>query len=136
MGHDSRTRDTKVRKPRKNMFPVYGNTATTFHDTNCSVHFDNERRVAVWNVPENNRACEDARAGNIGKAFRASLAKVKWTRGSGGTIVGNDEYNRDAGRDYEGGGGSYVVERFGPDVKMPSASQGLGYVASPFGRRW
>jgi len=136
IGWDTGAKDVKVRKPRKNMFPAYGINATTFNDTDCSLHFDNERRVAVWNVGENNRACETARAGNIGKAFFASLGKVKWTRGSGGTIIGNDEYNQDAGRDYEGGGGSYVVDRFGPDVKPPKASTGHGYVASSFGRRW
>jgi len=41
---------------------------------------------------------------------------VEWTRGSGGTIIGNDEYNQDS--DAVGGGGNYVCYEFGPRKKV------------------
>jgi hypothetical protein len=63
-------------------------------------------------VPSNNHACETARRHPVAAAFFAALGRVRWTRGSGGEIVGNDEYNRDV--DYEGGGANYVVDRYGP----------------------
>lgn len=102
---------SKLRKPLKKDFPIAGNTTTCLEDGEASVTFDNKRRVVVWNVSENNHAVDNAREGSLGKAFFKQLKSVKWTRGSGGTIYGNDEYNRDA--DYEGGGGHYVTGTYG-----------------------
>src|SRR5690606_40658386 len=42
-----------------------------------------------------------------GKAFENALRKVMWVRGTGGKLVGNDEYNRDSR--YEGGGANYAL---------------------------
>ncbi len=68
-------------------------------------------RKVTWAVEENNHACENAREHPLAGTFFTNLAKIKWTRGSGGVIVGNNEYNRD---DHgQGGGGNYVVTRFG-----------------------
>ncbi len=56
--------------------------------------------------------------------------------GSGGSIIGNDEYNRDAGGDYEGGGGSYSKGKWGPDERKalaaPSRNSGYGYGGGGF----
>lgn len=76
-----------------------------------SITFGPNGRTVVWNVPENNHACDTARDHPVARALFAALRRVQWTRGSGGEIVGNDEYNRDS--DYAGGGGNYVVETFG-----------------------
>lgn len=74
----------------------------------------------TWNVPENNHACDHAHEHHIGRAFFAALNKVTWTRGSGGVIVGNNEYSRDS---YDvGGGGNYETARFGPQTKRPTRS--------------
>lgn len=75
-----------------------------------SITFDG--RTVTWDVPENNHACDHAREHPIAQAFFHVLGTVKWTRGSGGDIVGNNEYSRDS-RD-EGGGGNYLVAHYGP----------------------
>jgi hypothetical protein len=77
------------------------------------IEFDG--RKVTWSVPENNHACEHAREHLLARTLFDLLARVQWTRGSGGTITGNNEYNQDS-RD-AGGGGNYVVQEFGP--KMP-----------------
>lgn len=66
----------------------------------------------TWEVMENNHAVDHARESVVGQAFFKSIDKVQWTRGTGGEIVGNDEYNREA--DYAGGGANYVTDGFGP----------------------
>lgn len=110
----------RLRKPLKKDFPLHGNNATSFRDGEASLHFDNEKRKVVWQVSENNHACRDARESALGKAFFTALGKVKWTRGTGGRIWGNDEYNQESGSHYEGGGGSYNKGTFGPDVPKPT----------------
>lgn len=78
----------------------------------ASVTFDNMTRSVTWDVPENNHAKEHARGHWFAQALFTALGRITWTRGSGGTIIGNDEYNRDAGREYAGGGGSYVTAEY------------------------
>jgi hypothetical protein len=73
------------------------------------------RREVTWSVRENNHAVESARWDPLGKAFFTALGRVRWTRGSGGQIVGNDEYNRDS--DYAGGGSNYVTAEFGAKAR-------------------
>jgi len=76
------------------------------------VSFRNKGRTVTWDVSENNHAVERAHQHWFARALFSALGRITWTRGSGGQIVGNDEYNRDA--DYEGGGGNYVTREFGP----------------------
>lgn len=104
----------RLRKPMKKDFPQHGNNITSYRTGECSLELDNGSRTATWRVDENNHAVDRARETALAKAMFAALKQVKWTRDTGGVILGNDEYNRDAGRDYEGGGGSYSKERFGP----------------------
>ncbi len=78
----------------------------------ASISFNDSNRTIGWNVEENNHSKERAHNKPLAKALFKLLADVKWTRGTGGTIVGNDEYNQD-NSDY-GGGGNYVTMRFGP----------------------
>lgn len=128
----------KVKAPRKNAFPKYGNNVVTFQGDECVVHFDNETRTAKWAVHENNQACERARESALGKAFFSALGGIKnWTRGSGGKIIGNDEYNRDSR--YEGGGANYVKDTYPPPERPSARTQyvgGYGYGGPTFGRRW
>ncbi len=74
------------------------------------VAFKNATKTLVWDVSENNRAREHAHEHWFAKLVFGALSKITWTRGSGGEIVGNDEYNRDS-RD-SGGGGNYTTMTF------------------------
>jgi len=73
---------------------------------------DNNDRRVLWEVYEGNHAVDDAHEHPFVRALFRELANVEWGRNSGGTIAGNDEYNRD---DHEPDGGTnYVNYRFGP----------------------
>lgn len=71
-----------------------------------------EGRHLTWDVPDNNHAVDHARASWLGQALFAQLARINWTRGSGGYFVGNNEYNQ--GTSEPGGGGNYLTDTFGP----------------------
>ena len=69
-------------------------------------------RTLTWNVPERNHACDLAATTHLQQAALRYLNTVTWTRGTGGVIVGNDDENREDTS--HGGGGNYVLRRFGP----------------------
>jgi len=107
----------KLLRPKKNMFahlPTSKNCTINCNDG--GIVLNNESRTVVWAVSENNHAVEVARSHPVAQKMFRLLDRVKWTRNSGGTIVGNDEYNRD-NNDYCGGGGSYVTMEYGPKKK-------------------
>lgn len=74
------------------------------------VAFRNKGRTVTWEVGENNRARERANDHWFARLLFERLARMTWTRGTGGRIIGNDEYNRD--NDCEGGGGNYLVREY------------------------
>jgi hypothetical protein len=78
----------------------------------ATITFNKKKRTVGWDVRENNHACERARRTQLAKEFFLLLERVTWTRGTGGSIVGNDEYNRDNRGD--GGGANFTKDRFGP----------------------
>lgn len=87
-------------------------------------------RAVNWRVEENNRAVESAHAAPMARVFFGQLGKVKWTRGTGGTFAGNDEYNRD---NYDtGGGANYTTQAFGP---AGEEAQIWDYVRRGFSRK-
>jgi hypothetical protein len=110
---EGRTMHVRPLKPRKSDFTIQKRQVNpSFDFEDAYVSFDDKRRTITWNVEENNHACDRAGEHAFGKLFFRVLGNVKWTRGTGGTIVGNDEYNRD---DYEaGGGGNQIKATYGP----------------------
>lgn len=69
-------------------------------------------REVRWSSGENNHQVERAHSHPLAMALFSALQTVRWTRGTGGTLVGNDEYNSDSSS--EGGGANYVTARYGP----------------------
>ena len=101
-----------LRKPQKKDFPLCTTKSLSFSADAGSITFENETKTVRWHVSENNHSVDDAHQTAVAKLFFGALGKIKWTRATGGTICGNDEYNRD--NEGEGGGGNYVTFRFGP----------------------
>lgn len=106
---------------KDDFFPVIDNDGFS----EASISF--EDRSVTWDVPENNRSCERANATTTAQVFFKAMNAVKWTRGTGGSIVGNDEYSRDD--DSIGGGANYRVASYGPigdaDVAAEYRRQGF-----------
>ena len=100
----------KPLKPRRGDFAIKIKNVFQFEE--ASINFSDKERKVYWDVSENNHACDRAAEHPIGKLFFKCLGKVNWTRGTGGVIVGNDEYRQD---DREAGGGSnYIKQTYGP----------------------
>ncbi len=99
--------------PTKKMLAIANNKTTRFEidGGEAGVVFDKATNSIHWYVSENNRAVESAHDTKEAKALFDMLSRVQWTRGSGGEIVGNDEYNRED--DCAGGGANYVTRRYG-----------------------
>lgn len=89
------------------------NRTTEFHESDLSLAFNRQTRTVTFSVMENNHAREHADNTVLARAFYEQIAKVRWTHGTGGVVLGNDEYNRESGYEVEGGGGSYVVAAYG-----------------------
>ena len=73
-------------------------------------------RWVCWRVSENNHAVENSHDHPVAAQFFGLLGEVPWTRGSGGEIFGNDEYNSDP-ENGSGAGGNYVTHSYGPQKK-------------------
>jgi len=113
---------TKLLLPKKKDFPLAISTKTLHYQADDGdISLDPAKHEVRWNVSENNHAVESARDSYMGRAFFKLLGQIEWTRGSGGTFVGNDENNRDS--DCEDGGGNYVTERFAMKTAAEKAEE-------------
>ena len=105
-------RERKWTAPKKNMFPLATSSTKQFDcGGEAGIIFDDKNRTVTWWVSENNRAVERAHDNPLAIVFFNALDRIKWTSRTGGQIIGNDEYNRDA--DYAGGGGNYITMEYG-----------------------
>jgi hypothetical protein len=99
--------------PKKKDFAlVVATKQTSYSADEAGISLNSKTRQVEWGVPENNHAIDSAWDSLMGRAFHALLAKVEWTRGTGGEFTANDDYNQDNQED--GGGANYVTQRFGP----------------------
>lgn len=112
----------RIRKPRRKDYAPATSKTVAFNADEASAVFIKAARSIEWHVSENNHARERGRSTWLGRVLFTALGRVQWVRGTGGKIIGNDEYNRDARG--EGGGGNYVVQAFPAD--QPAGA----------GRRW
>lgn len=69
-------------------------------------------RTLHWSTGDNNHAVAHARNSWLGLALFKALGAVTWTRGTGGALVGNDEYNQEASG--AGEASNYVTATYGP----------------------
>lgn len=118
LGYDrwDRSDTLKLHAPKKkDLGLVATSKSCTLNLPDASVTFDNDTRSVHWSVYENNRAVESANGHWFAVKLWKALDRVTWTRGTGGKIIGNDEYNRDS--DYEGGGGNYVTREYRKPTK-------------------
>jgi len=102
------------RSPRRVDFPLATNRTESFdvYNEEFGFGFDNKTRSVCWHVDENNRSCDKAHKHILARQLFTILSMIDYTKGTGGTIVGNDEYNREDR--YDGGGSNYVKRSFGP----------------------
>lgn len=106
--------DTGVKpvRPQKKDFHKLTNKTVEIDNDDCTVTFNDKTHTVSWSVRENNHAVEDAHESVLGQAFFSALRKIKWNRGSGGELVGNNEYNRDDCS--SGGGANFTTSQYGP----------------------
>jgi hypothetical protein len=110
-------RSRKPQAPKKNQFAPLKQSATVIPVGNeAGIGFKKDLRLVIWRVSENNHSVDRARSTAMGKEFFNRLSRVVWTRGTGGEIVGNDEYNQDSREN--GGGSNYVTARYGVAEKQ------------------
>jgi len=100
----------RPRKPIRKDFPLANNKQTLFTFDEADITFKHDTREVSYNSGNNNHQVERAREHKVGKLFFRLLETVKWTRGTGGKLIGNDEYNQET--DGEGGGGNYVTATY------------------------
>jgi hypothetical protein len=120
-----RVKATRPGKPKRKDAKFLGKRVEVVGLTDATIRFGDDGRTVTWTVSENNHACDHARNDPIGRAFFSALGRVEWKRGSGGEIIGNDEYRRDDRSD--GGGANYVKDRFGPAEAKKAAAGRSNY---------
>lgn len=81
----------------KSDLPFPTNRTTSFPAGEGSVSFDKDSNTVRWSTSENRGATDRAHDSVAGRAFFDRLKTVKWTRNTGGIIMGNNEYAADEG---------------------------------------
>jgi len=127
---------TRAQKPKRKDFPLANKSTRRFNAPDLTISLDPKTRVVSFDGDENNRAQERALEGNLARALFRALDRVTWTRGSGGKIIGNDEYNGDDCS--EGGGANYVLHEWSKEKSARTRRTTSSYSSGGFayGRRY
>lgn len=115
----------KPLKPKKKNFPFATNKTSSLDLGHAVVTLHNNLKQLHWRVLESDHAVEMAHTHPVAKTIFSRLKEIKWKRGSGGVILGNDEYNISSGQGYLGGGDDYLNYSFGPVGKKETEAKGL-----------
>jgi hypothetical protein len=127
--------NAKFQSPQKKDLPFVAiSKDASLELGDASVSFNNAGRTVRWNVYENNHAVESAKGHWFAKKFWAAISRITWTRGSGGEVRGNNEYNED---EHGHQAGSYTVATYRMKTaadKKAAAARRNSY--SSYGRRY
>jgi len=63
-------------------------------DAGATITFDRKTSSVHWDSGWGNNQAEHARRGRAAQSLFTALAQVRWTPGTGGVIIGNDEYSQ------------------------------------------
>lgn len=108
-------RNMRPVRPQKKQFPAPTLKGFRARGVWFSITFDDKRHTVTWDVPDNNHAVASAHSEGTAKRFFSLLSRINWTRGTGGALWGNDEYNE--GEHGYGRGDDYITNSFGPAGK-------------------
>lgn len=91
-------RGAKPARVLKSDLPFPTNRTTEFAAGEGSVTFNKESNTVHWDTGQYRDVISKARNSVAGAALFSRIKDVKWTRGTGGVLMGNDEYAEDAGQ--------------------------------------
>lgn len=94
----------------KSDIPFPTNRTTEFQAGEGSVTFDKERNAVLWETGQYRRVIDRAHNSPAGSALFEAVRKVKWTRGTGGVLHGNNENHSEESSEP----GDYVTTAYGP----------------------
>lgn len=111
---------SKPVKPLKKHYPQPTTKTVEFDCGDGHIRLDDKTRTFHWNVEENNHAVDHAHQHSVAIAAFRELDRLTtanlWTRNTGGTCWGSDEYRDEANKDDYGGtaSDSQISKYYGP----------------------
>lgn len=92
-------------------FPT--NKTLAFHGNDVTVAFDRDRSSVSYRIEQDRHTIENAYGSAVLPALLNEIRKVRWTRGTGGRIWGDNEYAAEARMEH-GSDSDLTQEGFGP----------------------
>jgi len=86
-------RDGRPTRPRKKDFPTATSKTASFSAGNAEISFDDASRTIIWSVESSDRGVRTSWEHPVGIAFKNVLDSITWSRNTGGSIYGGDDYD-------------------------------------------